>query len=340
MSTDPRVILDISGLVPTDDELRILEHPCVAGVILFSRNYADPDQLQSLTRSLAALREDLILCVDHEGGRVQRFRDGFTKIPPMGTVGQLWESDPEYATLAAGEIGFLIGAELSAAGLDLSFTPVLDLDYGRSSIIGNRAFHSDPRVVGVLAGALIRGLRDAGMPAVGKHFPGHGYAEADSHVALPIDERTYGEIETADMLPYGDAISAGLAGIMPAHVVYERSSAIPAGFSEFWLKEVLRKRLRFDGIIFSDDLAMEGAMAAGDLHSRARAALSAGCDLLIFCNRPQEQRSLLASVETLQTEPARDLKLMRGSRSGTPIRTARYRAGLDLLRGLPRPEND
>ena len=338
MSLQRRVILDIVGHFATAEELRILEHPCVAGVILFSRNYANREQLLQLTRQLTDHREDLILCVDHEGGRVQRFREGFTRIPPMGAVGRLWTSDSELARTAAGEAGFVIGAELSAAGLDLSFTPVLDLDFGRSAIIGDRAFHSDPHVVGVLGAALIRGLRDAGMPAVGKHFPGHGYAEADSHVALPVDGRDYTQIETADIQPYRDAIDAGLAAVMPAHILYASSSSTPAGFSEFWLQDVLRKRLNFEGIIFSDDLAMEGAMAAGSLDSRARAALSAGCDLLVFCNRPQEQGALLASVEDIPGKPARDLGLVRGRRSEAPISSQRYDAGLDLLSRLFRTE--
>jgi len=331
LNKEPRVILDIGGYLPTDEELRTLEHPCVAGVILFTRNYADREQLRTLTGMLANLREDLILCVDHEGGRVQRFRDGFTKIPPMGAIGQLWSSDPELARSAAKEIGYVIGAELSASGIDLSFAPVLDLDFGRSAIIGNRAFHANPRIVGALGAALIRGLRDAGMPAVGKHFPGHGYAEADSHVALPVDEREYQQIEAADILPYRDAIDAGLAGVMPAHVVYEHSAPYPAGFSEFWLKDVLRKRLQFDGVVFSDDLSMEGALAAGNLESRARAALSAGCDLLIFCNRPLEQRSLLESIRDIRGEPARDLGRLRSGRSNVPLNSPRYGTALDLI---------
>jgi beta-N-acetylhexosaminidase len=291
------VMVDVGGLqLDAADRVRLL-HPLVGGIILFARNFASPAQVKALTAEIRALRKpELVICVDHEGGRVQRFRDGFTAIPPMRRLGELWDRDRAKAVRAAESTGHAIGVELAEHGVDFSFTPVLDLDYGASSVIGDRSFHATAEGVGALGAALVRGLHSAGMGAVGKHFPGHGYATADSHVAIPTDDRSFDEIMATDVAPYRPVIAAGLAGIMPAHVVYTEVSPDPAGFSAFWLKDVLRKQLRFDGVIFSDDLSMEGASVAGGMKDRAMSALAAGCDVVLVCNAPEAADELLASL--------------------------------------------
>jgi beta-N-acetylhexosaminidase len=224
----------------------------------------------------------VLICVDHEGGRVQRFRtDGFTHLPPMRVLGELWMQDALRATDAATACGYVLGAELRACGVDLSFTPVLDLDFGNSAIIGDRAFHSHPQAVSELALALVQGLREGGMGAVGKHFPGHGFVAADSHTDLPVDERGFAQIEAADLQPFAHLVRHDLEGIMPAHVVYPRVDDKPAGFSRRWLGDILRGRLQFQGLIFSDDLSMEGARVAGDIVARGEAAMDAGCDMVL-----------------------------------------------------------
>lgn len=291
------VILDVAGLRLDATDRRRLLSPLVGGIILFARNFESPSQVKALTAEIRALRNpELLICVDHEGGRVQRFRDGFTAIPPMRTLGQLWDRDPATAVRSAQSVGQIIGTELAVHGVDLSFTPVLDLDYGASSVIGDRAFHGSPEVVGALGAALVRGLHSVGMGAVGKHFPGHGYASADSHVAIPVDDRPLEEIITRDVAPYRPVIAAGLAGVMPAHLVYSQASPDPAGFSEFWLKQVLRRQLGFEGVIFSDDLSMEGASGAGSVKDRALAALKAGCDVVLVCNAPESADELLEAL--------------------------------------------
>lgn len=291
------VMADVAGLRLEEGDRRRLVHPLVGGIILFARNFESPAQVKALTAEIRALRSpELVICVDHEGGRVQRFREGFTQIPPMRRLGTLWDNDRAAAVRAAESVGLVIGAELAGHGVDFSFTPVLDLDYGASSVIGDRSFHASPEAVGALGAALVRGLHSAGMGAVGKHFPGHGYASADSHVAIPVDDRSLEEIMATDVAPYRPVIAAGLAGIMPAHVIYPAVDPGPAGFSHFWLKEVLRKQLGFDGAIFSDDLSMEGASAAGGMRERATAALEAGCDVVLVCNAPEAADELLASL--------------------------------------------
>jgi beta-N-acetylhexosaminidase len=288
------VMLDVSGTALTGEERQVLLHPLVGGVILFGRNYADPVRLAALTAEIKALRQPaLVITVDHEGGRVQRFREGFTRVPAMGRLGALWDQDPAAARRAARQTGLVLAAELLAHGVDLSFTPVLDLDYGCSRVIGDRGFHRDPTVVAALAGALVDGLAEAGMGSVGKHFPGHGYAEADSHLEIPVDERPFEAIWEADMRPYREGLARRLSGIMPAHVIYSRVDERPAGFSTFWLQEVLRSRLSYQGVIFSDDLTMEGATVAGDIVARASAAHGAGCDMVLVCNRPDLAAQLL-----------------------------------------------
>ncbi len=276
------LMIDIAGTELTAPERERLRHPLVGGVILFSRNYESRQQLQALCADIHGLREPpLLIAVDHEGGRVQRFREGFTALPAMRELGGWWQATPRAACECTHDIGYLMAAELRALGVDLSFAPVLDLDWGRSGVIGNRAFHGDPEAVTALAGALIDGMHAAGMACCGKHFPGHGWVEADSHLAIPVDERSLTELEP-DLTPYR---RLKLDAVMPAHVIYPRVDDRPAGFSPIWLGK-LRGELGFDGVIFSDDLSMEGAAFAGDMVARAEAAWRAGCDMLIICNSP------------------------------------------------------
>src|SRR3954471_22976260 len=275
-----------------------MRHPAAGAVVLFARNYENPEQLAALTADIERLREPALpVCVDHEGGRVQRFREGFTAIPPMRTLGRLWDRDRDLAKEAAASVGYIIAAELGAHGVDFSFAPVLDLDYGGSSVIGDRALHFDPSAVGALGACLVRGLAQGGVGAVAKHFPGHGYAEADSHVAVPRDERAFNEIARKDIAPYKSVIEAGVAGVMPAHVIYPQVDPNPAGYSAHWLQQVLRGQLGFGGIIFSDDLSMEGAAVAGGPPERARAAMEAGCDMVLLCNNPKGLDELLESLK-------------------------------------------
>ncbi len=291
-------MIDVAGLALTDTERERLMHPLVGGVILFARNYASSEQLRQLTHEIRALRHPhLLIATDHEGGRVQRFREGFTALPAMRDIGYVWDRQPQRAVHLAHDVGYVMAAELRAHGLDLSFAPVLDLDYGRSTVIGNRAFHSDPLAVGDLAQALMRGMHEAGMQSVAKHFPGHGWVEADSHLAAPVDERPLHDLQQRDLLPYRQLLVAGLAGVMPAHVCYAQIDAQPAGFSRFWLSDVLRGRMKFDGAIFSDDLSMEGAGVAGDIVQRSQQALDAGCDMLLVCNQPQAADRVLARLK-------------------------------------------
>ena len=289
MNLHSPVVLDIAGLALGADDRRRLKHPLTGGLILFARNWAERRQLVELTAEIKSLRPDVLICVDHEGGRVQRFRtDGFTHLPPMRTLGELWMHDPLATTDAATAAGHVLGAELRACGVDLSFTPVLDLDFGASGVIGDRAFHRDARVATLLAKSVMHGLLLAGMANCGKHFPGHGFVKADSHTEVPVDKRSLKAILADDAKPY-EWLSASLASVMPAHVIYPKVDTHPAGFSPRWLKEILRQQLGFTGAIFSDDLSMEGARRiAGTLVSYAEAgavALSAGCDMVLLCNQ-------------------------------------------------------
>ncbi len=287
--THAPVILDIAGTRLTDADRRRLRDPLTAGLILFARNWMDRRQLLELTSDVKAIRADLLICVDHEGGRVQRFRsDGFTVLPPMRALGEAWMHDPLVATDAATACGYVLGAELRACGVDLSFTPVLDLDHGGSGVIGDRAFHRDPRVAALLAKSLMHGLLLAGMANCGKHFPGHGFVKADSHHEVPLDTRSLKTILTDDALPYA-WLSTSLASVMPAHVVYPKVDRLPAGFSPRWLKDILRQQLGFTGAIFSDDLSMAGARNVGGAElsyaQAAALALAAGCDMVLLCNQ-------------------------------------------------------
>ena len=286
------VVLDIAGTVLTKHDRRRLKHPLTGGLILFARNWVDRAQLTDLCAEIKSVRPDVLICVDHEGGRVQRFRtDGFTHLPPMRALGELWMKDANSAMAAqdaASACGHVLAAELRACGVDLSFAPVLDLDHGSSGVIGDRAFHRDARVATMLAKAVAHGMLRAGMAHCGKHFPGHGFAAADSHVAVPVDGRSLKAILADDAAPYG-WLSSTLTAVMPAHVVYPKVDARPAGFSRRWLQDVLRGQLGFTGAIFSDDLSMEGArhLDGGTLTYAEAAveALEAGCDLVLLCNQ-------------------------------------------------------
>jgi beta-N-acetylhexosaminidase len=297
MSLGP-VMLDIEGTELNADDVRRLQHPLVGGVILFARNYSSPSQLKELTASIHAVRQPpLLIAVDHEGGRVQRFRDGFTRIPPMRELGKVWDHGPKRARQLAEEAGWVLASELRAHGVDFSFTPVLDIDYGNSGVIGDRAFHRNTQAIAELALSLMTGLKRGGMASVGKHFPGHGFVAADSHVDIPVDERGFSEIESHDVEPFRRMIDAGMQAVMPAHVIYPKVDEHPAGFSKIWLHQVLRKHLGFNGVIFSDDLSMEGAVVAGDVTQRAVAALNAGCDMVLVCNRPDLVDELLLNLD-------------------------------------------
>ena len=291
------VVIDIAGQALDANDKRRLQHPMTGGLIFFSRNWRDRAQLTELSAEIKAIRPDVLICVDHEGGRVQRFRtDGFTHLPPMSVLGEMWMNDGKggpgsgalRATDAATAAGHVLGAELRACGVDLSFTPVLDLDHGASAIIGNRAFHRDPRVVTLLAKSLAHGLLLAGMKHCGKHFPGHGYVELDSHVGLPFDKRSLKAILADDAKPY-EWLSTSLSAVMPAHIVYSKVDANPAGFSARWLKDILRQQLGFGGTIFSDDLSMHGARKLAGVEvtytEAGTVALNAGCDMVLLCNQ-------------------------------------------------------
>ena len=305
------VMLDLEGTTLTDEERRLLCHPNVGGVVLFTRNYADPEQLARLVSDIHALREPhLLVAVDHEGGRVQRFRDGFTALPPMAVLGERHDEDPEAAVREARAVGWLLAAELLSLGVDLSFAPVLDLGRGISRVIGDRAFHNDPEVVAELGTAVMRGMAQAGMAAVGKHFPGHGSVAPDSHHERPVDRRERADILQLDGIPFARLAHLGLHGIMPAHVSYPAVDDRPAGFSSVWLDEILRGELGFDGAVFSDDLAMAGADTGADPLGRATAALGAGCDMVLVCNDRGAAREVVHGLPRAD-RPVSVARLMR-----------------------------
>ncbi|VAW49289.1 beta-N-acetylglucosaminidase [hydrothermal vent metagenome] len=279
------VMIDIEGTHLQSIEAERLMDPLVAGVILFSRNFESVEQLQRLTTKIHSLRHPrLLIAVDHEGGRVQRFRAGFTHIPPMRLLGELYKKDPQKSYQVAEKMGWLLAAELLSVGVDFSFAPVVDLDYGGSTVIGDRAFHRDFVAVGHLSFHLMLGMRKAGMAAVAKHFPGHGFIEADTHLEVAEDCRPFAEIQQHDMQPFLRLIENGLDAVMPAHVIYPKVDSLPAGFSEVWLQAILRKQCYFEGAIISDDMSMKAAQAYGSAPERVLKALQAGCDLVLVCN--------------------------------------------------------
>lgn len=294
------LMLDLESTELSSLERERLRHPAVGGVILFGRNIQSRDQIQDLLASIREERAELILAVDQEGGRVQRVRQGVTALPPLGRLGQWWEEAPVDAVRGAHEWGWLMASEMLALGFDISFAPVLDLNVGRSRVVGDRAFHGTPQAVVSLARAYIAGMHEAGMAATGKHFPGHGWVEADSHHAIPVDERPLDAIRRQDLQTF-QALASDLDAVMPAHVIYAQVDERPAGFSRYWLQQVLRSELRFGGVIFSDDLSMEGASVAGDYGQRAQAALEAGCDMVLVCNNPAGAQAV---IEYLEQQPA------------------------------------
>ncbi|MCY7389140.1 MAG: beta-N-acetylhexosaminidase [Burkholderiales bacterium] len=299
---------DVGGLELVADDITRLQHPLIGGVILFARNFSSPEQLKTLTAGIHELREPpLLIAVDHEGGRVQRFREGFTQIPPMRLLGLQWDVSRQDATHLSENVGYVMASELIAHGIDFSFAPVLDVDWGESGVIGDRAFHKEPVAIAELGSALIAGMEKAGMGAVGKHYPGHGFVRADSHHEVPIDERSFEEINQADLIPFKLLAEQGLRAVMPAHVIYPLVDSKPAGFSSKWLKEILRGEIGFDGLIFSDDLSMEGASTAGSVTQRAYAALNAGCDMVLLCNDPVLADELLQGLSADGILPGADL---------------------------------
>jgi beta-N-acetylhexosaminidase len=323
------VMFDLSGPRLGAEEKELLRHPSAGGVILFSRNFESPRQLRALTGEIRAQRPELLIAVDHEGGRVQRFQEGFTRIPPMRLLGERWEIDAGEARALAESIGYVIAVELRSHAVDFSFAPVLDVDFGSSGVIGDRAFSDEPTVIAALAGAFVAGMAAGGAASVGKHFPGHGYVRADSHVDVPVDTRSFADIDATDLHPYRELIARGLAGVMPAHVIYPQVDDRPAGYSRVWLQDILRARLGFEGMIFSDDLSMEGARVAGGPAERALAAIEAGCDMVLLCNAPQAVPGLLDELNGRSPDAGRVAR-MRASVSPEP--DARYAQAVQAVR--------
>ncbi len=310
MSLGP-VMLDVAGLELEDQDRKRLHHPQVGGVILFSRNYASPAQLKSLIDEIHAIRSPrLVIAVDQEGGRVQRFREGFQSLPSMARLGEWYDQDPGTAIKYAESFAWIMASELLHYGVDLSFSPVLDLGDPVSSVIGERAFHQDPEAITRLANAWIRGMKKAGMEAIGKHFPGHGSVEGDSHHVMPFDRRSFDDIEARDLIPFRRVIATHLTGIMMAHVIYDQVDEMPAGYSKYWIEEILRNQLGFDGIVFSDDLSMSGAEMVGGYAERAQAALQAGCDILLVCNNATGADEVLEALAGY-SNPTSQLRMIR-----------------------------
>ena len=331
-SVSPLLMLDLEGLQVSDVEKVLLSHPGTGGLILFTRNYQDRQQLAELVRQIRAVRPEILIAVDQEGGRVQRFRDGFVRLPPMAALGRRYDQTPQLAMAEASLVGELMASELTELDIDLSFAPVLDLDYGTSTVIGDRSFHGDADAMIALAGAFIDGMSAAGMAATGKHFPGHGHVVADSHLELPVDPRPLAEIEAADLRPFV-ALAQKLDGIMPAHVIYSAVENQTAGFSRYWLQTRLREQMGFRGVIFSDDLSMAGAHGVGGYAERARAALAAGCDMVLACNNrtgAEQVLDFLAGTPFSGQVPASGLR----ARPRRPMETTKRHAATELAAAL------
>jgi beta-N-acetylhexosaminidase len=280
------IMMDVSGLTLTQIEETQLAKPSIGGVILFSRNFESINQVKQLISSIRAVNPNILISVDHEGGRVQRFKEGFTHLPAMSKLGELYDKKPKKAIKYACSCGFILAYELLEIDVDFSFAPVLDMDYGNSSVIGDRAFHSNPDAIIKLAQALIKGMHRAGMKCVGKHFPGHGYVSLDSHIDLPVDERPAKEIYQ-DMATFKGLVDEGLDAVMPAHVIYSKVDDKPAGFSNVWIQDILKSQLGFDGVVFSDDLSMQGALFIENIKDRVKISLDSGCDMVLICNHPE-----------------------------------------------------
>ena len=308
-----RLMLDLEGPTLSPAEAQLLRNPDVGGVILFSRNLTSRDQLIDLVADVRKAAPQLLIAVDQEGGRVQRFRDGFTPLPAMQVLGDITADQPDEGLALARDVGWLMASEIIACGLDISFAPVLDIDRSTSSIIGDRAFADQPQLVIEVAQAFIAGMGEAGMRATGKHFPGHGGIAADSHLEAPVDTRTFDQLKNRDMQPFIQ-LSEQLGGIMPAHITYPEVDSLPVGFSAFWLQQVLRRQLGFQGVIFSDDLSMKGADIAGSYVDKARLALSAGCDMILVCNNPQGAREVLEFMAQNPVERCEKIGLMQASK--------------------------
>lgn len=340
MSLGP-LMVDVAGTALTDIERERLAHPLVGGVILFARNYQAPEQVADLVTEIHALRKThLLVAVDHEGGRVQRFREGFTRLPPVACLGDCYRQDRARAVHLAQEAGWLMASELRAVGVDFSFAPVLDLGRQGGGVIGDRAFGRSPDAVAELAIAYMHGMHAAGMAAVAKHFPGHGGVGEDSHLTLPEDRRPYADIASSDLVPFERLVAAGVPGIMSAHILYSHVAPLPATYSSFWLHEVLRQRLGFQGVVFSDDLSMAGAGEVGGYGARARTALDAGCDMLLVCNAPDAVAEVLAALNG-HVDPVAQLRRVRlhGKHPVDPKRlrrSTRWRDAVRLLAGLER----
>lgn len=293
------LMLDVAGTELNEEEKQVLSSPVVGGVILFSRNYLNPGQLTKLISEIRECSSNLIIAVDHEGGRVQRFREGFTRIPPMRSLDRVYQEDKAQGLKQAFDLGWLIAAELIAFDIDISFTPVLDRDHGVSEVIGDRAFSCDLETITALSSSLVSGMKEAGMASTGKHFPGHGAVVADSHHEIPEDNRSLEQIMQNDTIVFERLIPLGLDALMPAHVIYSQVDNQPAGFSNVWMQDILRGKFGFEGVIFSDDLSMEGASVAGSYVARADAALSAGCDMVLVCNNPDAAQEVRLHLESL-----------------------------------------
>lgn len=344
MVTDTKIgplMADLTGLTLTEDDRRLLASPALGGIILFGRNCQSRQQVIALIASVRELRPDILIAVDQEGGRVQRLREGFTRIPPMRALGDWFDRDATAALDATRQIAWLLATELLATGIDFSFAPVLDVDEGRSQVIGDRSFHADPGITAQLACACIAGFHEAGMVATGKHFPGHGYVVADSHVACPKDNRHFAEIAARDLPPFVAAIAQGLDAVMPAHVIYPQVDDKPAGFSAIWLQEILRGQLGFQGVIFSDDLTMAAAGFAGDVTARVQAALDAGCDMALVCNQPQWAAAALADLERRGFSASARLPKLRACSTSIAasllpeISLSKRESALDAIRQIP-----
>ncbi len=330
------LMLDVAGKTLTSEDAELLRSPWVGAVILFTRNFSNPEQLRALTASIREANPSILISVDHEGGRVQRFREGFSKIPAMAVFETLYRESQTTALDLLHETGWLLASELLECGIDFSFAPVLDLNFGRSTVIGDRAFSRDSETVVELAGALIGGMHEAGMVVTGKHFPGHGWVTADSHTDIPVDERSFDDICSSDLVPFKRLAAKGLDAIMPAHIIYSEVDEKPAGFSPYWLQNVLREELQFDGVIFSDDLSMEGAAVAGSYSQRAEQALKAGCDMVLVCNQRQGACEVLDYLDRVKPSPNPRLERLRSRTLGVTVDSCRQQNIVQALARIVR----